>query len=96
MEGVGRFGWVTDPKGNRVELWQPAFNRVLIGSAFRPVDIAEVPGRRSGSPGPWGLLGPCCRGRLLERVEILRPAGIAALDAFTTLTGWSVFLLTPY
>jgi predicted enzyme related to lactoylglutathione lyase len=23
MEGVGRFGWVTDP-GNRVELWQPA------------------------------------------------------------------------
>jgi predicted enzyme related to lactoylglutathione lyase len=24
MEGVGRFGWVTDPEGNRVELWQPA------------------------------------------------------------------------
>ena len=24
MEGVGRFGWVTDPDGNRVELWQPA------------------------------------------------------------------------
>jgi predicted enzyme related to lactoylglutathione lyase len=23
MEGVGRFGWVTDPAGNRVELWQP-------------------------------------------------------------------------
>ena len=22
--GVGRFGWVTDPEGNRVELWQPA------------------------------------------------------------------------
>ena len=22
-EGVGRFGWVTDPEGNRVELWQP-------------------------------------------------------------------------
>ena len=22
MEGVGRFGWVTDPDGNRVELWQ--------------------------------------------------------------------------
>ena len=20
----GRFGWVTDPEGNRVELWQPA------------------------------------------------------------------------
>src|ERR1700685_4834278 len=24
VEGVGRFGWVTDPAGNRVELWQPA------------------------------------------------------------------------
>ena len=23
MGGVGRFGWVTDPEGNRVELWQP-------------------------------------------------------------------------
>ena len=24
MEHVGRFGWVTDPEGNRIELWQPA------------------------------------------------------------------------
>ena len=24
MKGVGRFGWVTDPEGNRVELWQPS------------------------------------------------------------------------
>jgi predicted enzyme related to lactoylglutathione lyase len=24
MVGVGRFGWVSDPEGNRVELWQPA------------------------------------------------------------------------
>ncbi|MFJ4710954.1 VOC family protein [Streptomyces sp. NPDC088785] len=24
LAGVGRFGWVTDPEGNRVELWQPA------------------------------------------------------------------------
>src|ERR1700727_287941 len=24
MEGVGRFGWVTDPEGHRVELSQPA------------------------------------------------------------------------
>jgi predicted enzyme related to lactoylglutathione lyase len=24
MEGVGRFGWVTDPEGHRIELWQPA------------------------------------------------------------------------
>jgi len=23
MAGVGRFGWVTDPQGNRIELWQP-------------------------------------------------------------------------
>nr|WP_244221319.1 VOC family protein [Streptomyces nigra] len=24
MDGVGRFGRVTDPEGNRIELWQPA------------------------------------------------------------------------
>ncbi|MFF9819613.1 VOC family protein [Streptomyces sp. NPDC014006] len=24
MNGAGRFGWVTDPEGNRIELWQPA------------------------------------------------------------------------
>jgi predicted enzyme related to lactoylglutathione lyase len=24
MEGVGRFAWVSDPEGNRIELWQPA------------------------------------------------------------------------
>ncbi len=24
MAGLGRFGWITDPEGNRVELWQPA------------------------------------------------------------------------
>lgn len=24
MDGVGRFGWVEDPEGNRIELWQPA------------------------------------------------------------------------
>ena len=23
MAGVGRFGWATDPEGNRFELWQP-------------------------------------------------------------------------
>lgn len=23
-EEYGRFGWVTDPEGNRIELWQPA------------------------------------------------------------------------
>jgi predicted enzyme related to lactoylglutathione lyase len=24
MADVGRFGWVTDPEGNRIELWQPS------------------------------------------------------------------------
>jgi len=24
MEGIGRFGWVEDPEGNRIELWEPA------------------------------------------------------------------------
>jgi predicted enzyme related to lactoylglutathione lyase len=24
MDGIGRFGWVTDPEGNRIELWEPA------------------------------------------------------------------------
>lgn len=24
LDGVGKFGWVTDPEGNRIELWQPA------------------------------------------------------------------------
>jgi len=23
MEGVGRFGWASDPEGNRFELWEP-------------------------------------------------------------------------
>ena len=24
MEGVGHFAWVSDPEGNRIELWEPA------------------------------------------------------------------------
>jgi predicted enzyme related to lactoylglutathione lyase len=32
MEGVGRFGWVTDPEGNRVELWQPSGGCPAAGS----------------------------------------------------------------
>ena|SRR5687767_14332405 len=24
MEGIGRFGWASDPEGNRFELWAPA------------------------------------------------------------------------
>ena len=23
MDGFGRFGWFTDPEGNRIELWEP-------------------------------------------------------------------------
>jgi len=39
MEGVGRFGWVTDPEGNRVELWQPALTVVF-----------ALPGTGTGAP----------------------------------------------
>lgn len=24
VEGIGKFAWILDPEGNRVELWQPA------------------------------------------------------------------------
>lgn len=24
MEGIGKFGWVIDPEGNKIELWEPA------------------------------------------------------------------------
>jgi predicted enzyme related to lactoylglutathione lyase len=24
LEGIGRFGWATDPEGNRFEIWEPA------------------------------------------------------------------------
>jgi predicted enzyme related to lactoylglutathione lyase len=24
LDGIGRFGWATDPEGNRFELWEPA------------------------------------------------------------------------
>ena len=34
MEGVGRFGWVTDPEGNRVELWQPRMTRFTRNDHF--------------------------------------------------------------
>jgi predicted enzyme related to lactoylglutathione lyase len=23
MEGIGRFSWIEDPEGNRIELWEP-------------------------------------------------------------------------
>lgn len=24
MEGIGKFGWIVDPEGNKIELWEPA------------------------------------------------------------------------
>ncbi|MDL5045941.1 hypothetical protein QQ054_07835 [Oscillatoria amoena NRMC-F 0135] len=24
MDGVGKFGWIIDPEGNKIELWEPA------------------------------------------------------------------------
>lgn len=31
VDVIGRCGWVTDPEGNRVELWQPASRRHQAG-----------------------------------------------------------------
>jgi hypothetical protein len=48
MEGVGRFGWVTDPEGNRAELWQPSwqsFTQVVTGKGQ-----TEVLGAASSRP----------------------------------------------
>jgi predicted enzyme related to lactoylglutathione lyase len=30
MDGIGRFGWATDPEGNRFELWEPAPEALLM------------------------------------------------------------------
>ena len=38
MDGVGRFGWVADPEGNRVELWQP------FGEPYAPRGLTPVRG----------------------------------------------------
>lgn len=24
MDGIGKFGWIVDPEGNKIELWEPA------------------------------------------------------------------------
>jgi predicted enzyme related to lactoylglutathione lyase len=44
MEGVGRFGWVTDPEGTRIELWQPS----------------ELCRRSRGDPQAAGRVGEGC------------------------------------
>ena len=31
MDGIGRFGWGTDPEGNRFELWEPAPEAMVRG-----------------------------------------------------------------
>ena len=48
MEGIGRFGWVTDPEGNRIELWQPS-------------DLCR---RSRGGPQAAGRLGEGCHQQL--------------------------------
>ena len=35
MDGLGRFGWIEDPEGNRVELWEPA-PEALVSEAMPP------------------------------------------------------------
>jgi predicted enzyme related to lactoylglutathione lyase len=32
MEGIGRFGWIEDPEGNRVELWEPTPEALVPGA----------------------------------------------------------------
>ena len=46
MEGVGRFGWVTDPEADPVELWQ---------TSYRVFTQAVTCWRPAGLPGcePW-------------------------------------------
>jgi hypothetical protein len=41
MDGVGRFGWVTDPEGKRVELWQPGWHEYRTDEAPRP-SVREI------------------------------------------------------
>ena len=43
QEGTGRFAWLVDPEGNRVELWEPA------PDALEPADGAADP--QPNSPG---------------------------------------------
>jgi predicted enzyme related to lactoylglutathione lyase len=50
MKGVGRFGWVTDPVGNRVELWQPAWPRLHAVTCWWPTSCRSV-NLWSGPPG---------------------------------------------
>ena len=41
MEGVGRFGWVTDPEGNRIELGSPP-DRVAAIQAEAPIEPLQL------------------------------------------------------
>ena len=53
MEGVGRFGWVTDPEGNRIELWQPrAVTKKAIGEQAERLAVHR--GLRLGSVSSTG------------------------------------------
>jgi hypothetical protein len=53
MEGVGRFGWVTDPEGNRHELWQPRLTAAVWTGKDRPDDSDMVPDLEPRGAGHW-------------------------------------------
>src|SRR5260370_737432 len=62
MDGVGRFGWVTDPEGNRVELWQPARPRRHVGGDVLVAHLAAA--------GFWGGLGGSGSARVAPGGEV--------------------------
>jgi alkyl hydroperoxide reductase subunit AhpC len=44
-EEYGKFGWIMDPEGNKIELWEPSFQnkKARIFRAFVGVDGFEPP-----------------------------------------------------
>jgi hypothetical protein len=77
MAGVGRFGWVTDPEGNQIELWQPA--RRVITTA----------GRSGGPPGRpnrtvLALSLRSCSWPLLQLLTALGMAAVLSARSGTT------------
>ncbi len=120
MEGVGRFGWVTDPEGNRVELGSPP-DRVLTlarcgcsasgaGAVRSTRYVTPDDSSRLMAPAPSAALGSAQPARATSSAGLGEVAsqqfdecrrgdpgraGRGALDAFTTLTGWSVSYRRP-
>ena len=68
MDGIGRFGWGTDPEGNRFELWEPAPEAMATpllatGSCAGCRARARSGTRRRRCRPTTGWLAPCrCRG----------------------------------